>query len=101
EHGHETMMVTTGDPAMERPANLVLMRAPDYKAGSALSRLVNLPSSIYDLGKKRQMADILDSFKPDVMHVFSLNVHMTPSLVQAAYEVGVPVVGTFNDYRHI
>ncbi|WP_332689559.1 glycosyltransferase [Devosia sp.] len=101
ESGHETLMVATGDPQSEHPGNVVLMQAPAYDRGGMLSRLVNLPAAIYDLGKKRQMAEIIAGFKPDIMHVFAINVHLSPSVVQAAHDASVPVVGTFNDYKHI
>lgn len=101
KNGHETMMVATGDPSGDHPDNVVLMQAPSYNSGGALSRLRHLPSAIYDRHKKRQMAQIIADFKPDLLHVFAINVHLSPSIVDAAYEAGIPVVATFNDYKHI
>lgn len=43
---------------------------------------------------------IADS-KPDLVHVFAMHVHLTPSILVAAYEAGVPVVMSCNDYKHI
>lgn len=101
KNGHETMMVATGDPAAAHPDNVVLLEAPEYNSGGALSKLKNLPAAIYDRSKKRRMAEIIAEFKPDLMHVFAINVHLSPSIVDAAYDAGVPVVATFNDYKHI
>jgi len=101
QNGHETMMVATGDPNSEHPDNVVLMDAPAYDRGGPLSKLMNLPAAIYDRGKKRAMAGIIADFKPDLLHVFAVNVHLSPSIVDAANDAGVPIVATFNDYKHI
>jgi len=101
ENGHQTMMVATGDRTADCPDNLELMQAPNYLSGGVLRRAANLPRAIYDRQKKRQMARIIAKFKPDIVHVFAVNVHLSPSIIVAAHEAGIPVVGSFNDYKHI
>lgn len=101
ENGHDTLMVATGTPSPEDPSNLHLMSAPAYDTGSQLQKARHLPRAIYDQSKKREMATLIADFQPDLLHVFSINVHLSPSIVRAATEAGIPVVGTFNDYKHI
>lgn len=101
EAGHETLMVSADDPYEGMPGNLVLMDAPQYLEGSALSRAMHLPAAIYDRRKKAQFAELIRTFKPDLLHIFALNVHLSLSPIDAATEAGIPIVATFNDYKHI
>jgi glycosyltransferase involved in cell wall biosynthesis len=40
-------------------------------------------------------------FNPDLIHVFAIHVHLTPSILEAAKKRGKPVVMSCNDYKHI
>ncbi len=101
ENGHETMMVATGETTQDAPENLRLMQAPAYDSGGTLQKALSLPRAIYDPSKKRQMADLIREFDPDILHTFSINVHLSPAILSAAAKASVPIVGTFNDYKHI
>lgn len=102
ENGNETLMIATGEPAdVADIPNALLLQAPNYKNVSQVTKLLNLGSAIYDKSKKSIVKSALESFAPDVLHVFAINVHLSPSIVVAAHELGIPVVGTFNDYKHI
>jgi glycosyltransferase involved in cell wall biosynthesis len=101
ENGHEILMIATGTSTPEDPANLRRLEAPDYKADSLLTKIKDIPKSIYDSRKRTQVKAIIEKFKPDIVHLFSMNVHLTPAVIDAAFEKNVPLVGTFNDYRHI
>ncbi len=99
--GHQTELISTGDENSTVPNNVHLLKAPDYKNGNPFSKVANLPRAIYDRRKQQQVAQIIDEFQPDIMHIFAINVHLTPAIVYAAKEAGVPVVVTMNDYKHI
>jgi len=101
EAGHETWMVATGTPSPDDPGNLTLLRAPAYDSGGALARMAALPSAIYDRQKRSAFAQVIEDFRPDVFHMFALNVHLSLSPIDAAVAAGVPIVATFNDYKHI
>nr|WP_282099778.1 glycosyltransferase family 4 protein [Qipengyuania mesophila] len=101
-NGHETLMIATGEDADRGGAdNLLLLDAPAYDTGGALSKVRALPSAIWDGRKKSAVKKALKDFDADLLHVFAINVHLSPSIVFAAKELGIPVVGTFNDYKHI
>ena len=100
EHGHDTFFVATGDET-DLPVNVRLLKAPHYDNVGLLTKILNLPSSIYDRRKKAQMAEVITAFRPDIVHAFGVNVHLTPSVLAAAHEAHIPVVLTCNDYRHI
>lgn len=99
--GHQTEMIATGDANSSVPNNVHLLKAPDYKNGNLFTKAANLPRAVYDRRKRQQVAQIIDEFQPDILHIFAINVHLTPAIVYAAKEAGVPVVVTMNDYKHI
>jgi glycosyltransferase involved in cell wall biosynthesis len=101
EAGHETFMVASGTPDGSEPGNLLLLDAPRYASGSLPSRALQLPAAIYDRAKKVRFAEVIREFRPEVMHMFSLNVHLSLSPIDAAAEAGLPIVASFNDYKHI
>lgn len=102
EQGHETLMIASGEKAdLAGADNVLLLKAPAYDSASTLTKARSLPSAIYDRGKKAEVKAALEAFKPDVFHAFAVNVQLTPSVVVAADELGLPIVGTFNDYKHI
>lgn len=101
EAGHETLLVATGSPDENDPENLVLFDAPAYDTGSSLNKLLNLPEAIYSRKKRVGLQELIRQFKPDVVHIFAVNVHLSLSIIDAAEAENVPVVATFNDYKHI
>jgi len=100
-NGHDTWLIATGTPAADEPENLSRLTAPDYKSDSLLTKILDIPKSIYDLRKRTQVKAIIQEYKPDIVHLFSMNVHLTPAVIDAACDENIPLVGTFNDYRHI
>lgn len=102
ENNHTTLMIATGEEGdLVGVSNGLLLEAPAYDAPGALAKLRSLPAAIYDREKKKKVKAALQEFQPDILHVFAMNVHLSPSIVFAAKELGIPVVGTFNDYKHI
>lgn len=102
ERGHETLMIATGSEAdTTNNSNVLLLEAPDYENPSMLTRLRSFPAAIYDRKKKAAVKEALGAFKPDIFHAFNVNVHLSPSVVLAAAELGIPIVGSFNDYKHV
>jgi glycosyltransferase involved in cell wall biosynthesis len=102
ERGHETLLIATGSNADDtNDSNVLLLEAPDYESPSLLAKLRSFPATIYDNKKKAVVKEALREFKPDIFHVFSVNVRLSPSVIVAAAELGVPIVSSFNDYKHI
>ena len=102
ERGHEVAWFSTASPLnvpCDDPA--VFVDPPDYVGGSALRRSARLPGMIYSLEAERRFAALLADFRPDVVHAFAFQTHLTPSILRAAKRAGVPVVVSCNDYKHV
>lgn len=106
-HGHEIKIYTTdyeaagGSDIFVRDENVIFGTSVDYLDGSILSRISNIPKVIYSRKNKQEFSRLLSSFQPDVVHVFAIYTTITPSILDACSEAGIPVVMSCNDYKHI
>jgi glycosyltransferase involved in cell wall biosynthesis len=106
-HGHEVRIFTTDYDAegskdvYTRTPEVVFGESPEYLNGSFIDKIRAIPETIYSKKNKKTFASLLSSFQPDVVHVFALYISITPSILDACSEAGVPVVMSCNDYKHI
>ncbi len=56
---------------------------------------------IYSLEAKRKIIQVIDDFKPDIIHMNNINFQLTPSVIYGAKKRGIPVVQTVHDYQMI
>jgi glycosyltransferase involved in cell wall biosynthesis len=102
EGGHDVAYFATSvDPARADGVRTFLVEPPAYDAGNAIRRAGQIVPTIYSRSVKKRFAAAIRAFRPDLIHVFSIHVHLTPSVLSAAREAGVPVVMSCNDYKHI
>lgn len=56
---------------------------------------------IYSVDAKRKLTKICESFKPDIIHLGNINFQLTPSVIDAAAELQIPVVQTVHDSQMV
>lgn len=106
-HGHEVFFYTTdfeADGAVDiypRDEKTFFGQSFDYLNGSVWSRIANIPKVIYSKPNKEEFRKILREIQPDMVHVFAIYITITPSILEACREEGIPVVMSCNDYKHI
>jgi glycosyltransferase involved in cell wall biosynthesis len=106
-HGHHVKIFTTdynaegSNDVYETTGDVVFGEAADYLKGNIFQRALNIPEIIYSVKNKLLFKKLLLEFKPDVVHVFAIYVTITPSILDACTEAGIPVVMSCNDYKHI
>jgi glycosyltransferase involved in cell wall biosynthesis len=102
ERGHEIAFFSTIDEKNRQSKyEKYFVRAPDYRGGSLFSRASALCNIVYSKEAKNKFALLLRDFKPDIVHVFAMFTHLSPSILHACRDAGVPVVLSCNDYKHI
>lgn len=102
EHGHEVAYFSThasGDAECAQTSYFV--PPPSYTADSTLRQLLGFKNMVYSLPAKASFSRLIADFRPDVVHAFCIQTHLTPSILRAAQEAGVPVVMSCNDYKHL
>jgi len=100
-NGHEVAYFSVAEEDCASPWYNYFPESADYKAGSVLSKVKMFPSMVYSNKSKQAMARLIKNFKPDIIHAFAIYVRLTPSILDAAREAGIPVVMSCNDYKHI
>ena len=102
ENGHEVAYFSTKSDRNEPSEwSKYFVDAPDFKSGNPLTKLKALLSIPYNRSTKKAFEKLLDDFRPDVIHCFNIMTQISPSILVAAKERGIPVVISLNDYKHI
>lgn len=56
---------------------------------------------IYSVEAYKKIGKVLDSFKPDIVHMNNINFQLTPSIIYAIKKRNIPLVQTVHDYQMI
>ncbi len=102
EQGHDVAYFSTA-AEKNRPSKFshYFSEAPNYTEGSLLRKVLGIGRMVYSRGAKGKFKALLKDFRPDVVHVFAIQTHISPSILDACREMNVPVVMSCNDYKHI
>lgn len=108
ERGHEVAYFSTMneheayDKNYSYPdENLFFGKAVNYTNSGIVSKIFKLPSLIHSNENKRLMKEAIRKFKPDLIHCFAIFTTLTPSIMEAAREEGIPVLLLQQDYKMI
>jgi len=88
--------------AMEDPRNLpteyagTFAPARDYDASLSLA---SLASFVHSRPAARRIGQLADAVRPDVAHLHNIYHQLTPSIIDALADRGIPVVMTLHDYK--
>lgn len=101
EQGHQVAYFSAINDAAETPWRDYFPSVASYSEGGLFAKAINLSRIVYNRTAKEAMAKLIADFKPDIIHAFAIYVQLTPAILDAAREAGVPVVMSCNDYKHI
>jgi glycosyltransferase involved in cell wall biosynthesis len=66
-----------------------------------LSRFLYPFKIIYSFEAKKKIMQVIDDFKPDIVHMNNINFQLTPSIIYGIKKKGIPLVQTVHDYQMI
>ena len=66
-----------------------------------LSRFMYPFKIIYSFEAKKKIMQVIDDFKPDIVHMNNINFQLTPSIIDGVKKKGIPLVQTVHDYQMI
>jgi len=72
-----------------------------FRAGGLMSRLRAFRRSLYSGEARAKFASLLESTRPDIVHLQNFRRHLTFSIVEEARSRNIPVVFTAHDYDPI
>ncbi|REK12652.1 MAG: glycosyltransferase [Planctomycetota bacterium] len=98
--GGEATVVALIDALMKRRGHStsLLMRTSKGLDSNFRGKLRAFASGIYNWSARREMARILAADRPDIVHVHNLYPLISPSVLVACRQAGVPVVMTSHNY---
>lgn len=79
-------------------AHVTLVASRDYHQGG-WGALRDAAAMLYSPAARRRMAQLLDRVRPHVVHLHNVYHQLTPSILDAVRERGVPAVMTVHDYK--
>ena len=56
---------------------------------------------LYSFEAKKKILQVIDDFKPDIVHMNNINFQLTPSVIYGIKKRGIPIVQTVHDYQMI
>ena len=68
---------------------------------TGLARFLYPFKILYSMEAERKIGKVLDTFKPDVVHMNNINFQLTPSIIYAVKARNIPLVQTVHDYQMI
>ncbi len=100
--GHEVAVF-----AMQHPKNLpspwsrYFVSRLSFNEGGLRHKLKAPGRILYSLEAKRKFAALIKDFKPDIIHVHNIYHQLSPSILDAARQAGLPVIMHCHDYKLI
>lgn len=101
QEGHDVRYFSAFEDGLDGSQGRYFPPVANYSEGSLAKRLSKFPQMVYNRAAYNKMQELIADFKPDVVHAFAVYVRLTPSVLDAAHDSGVPVVMSCNDYKHI
>lgn len=101
DQGHQVAYFSAMCDAVDTPWKDYFPLVASYSQGDLFSKAINFPRMVYNRSAKQEMERLIKDFKPDIIHAFATHVQLTPAILDAAREAGVPVVMSCNDYKLI
>ena len=71
-------------------------RTMDFHNNS-LSRFTYPFTIIYSSSARRKLSKVIDTFKPDIVHLHGFNFQLTPSVIYEVKKHGLPLIATVHD----
>ena len=98
--GHEVAYLACNDVGVESEWQDYFTDPVDY-ASSPVSAALQAPRMFYSFRSRKAARRLIADFKPDIAHCFAIYTKLTPSILDEFRAHDVPVVCSFNDYKHI
>lgn len=97
--GEDSVMRSEVDMLQSAGHQVELLEADNSSIQSTGSKIVAATSLFYSERSSRRMKKLLATFNPDVLHIHNWFPLLSPSIVSAAHDAGVPVIQTLHNFR--
>lgn len=73
----------------------------DYSNQGTIEKLGSTINTIYSKKNRKKIGQVLDFFKPDIVHIHNYNFQLTPSILPEIKKRGIKVVQTIHDSQMV
>jgi len=102
KHGHDVAYFSTIDRGnINTKWNKYFIKKLDFKTKTFKNSLDKFPKIFYSFEAKKNISKLLDSFKPDIVHLQNIYYYITSSIINEIKKRGIPIVQTVHDYQLI
>lgn len=102
ENGHEVAVFSMNHPNnLESVWSKYFVSRVSFNNQTLLDYLKTPRRVLYSFEAKRKFKRLLKDFKPDIIHCHNIYHHISPSILDAAYDLKIPVVLHLHDYKLI
>src|SRR4051812_43085302 len=97
--GEDSVVAAEQSLLTQHGEQIELLSVDNDEIKGGLSKIVTAISSGYSFCSRSLVADKLRAFQPDVVHLHNWFPVLSPSILHACSDAGVPVVHTLHNYR--
>lgn len=102
ENGHDVAFFSTLDKDnLESEYSKYFIEAPNFKSRNLITKMLSFIYIPYNFKAKTKFRKLIFNFKPDLIHVFGIGTHISPSILDVAKAHNIPTIISCNDYKHI
>lgn len=102
KHGHSVAYFSINDGSELETEWSRYFPTQTYSKNESLSaRLIAFPTTVYSFSARRRMKQLINDFRPDIVHAIEVYFKLTPSILDACGSENIPVVLSSNDYKLI
>lgn len=102
ENGHEVAYFSTEDPEnLKTSYSKYFVKSPNFREGNILHKAKEFIKIPYNFEARNKFSQLIEDFKPDLIHVFNIITHISPSILDVARKKNIPLIISCNDYKHI
>lgn len=101
ENNHEVAYFSPLDEVVNSVWQEYFPKTQEYKKTNVFQGIANVKNLIYNKETKLNFERLVNDFKPDLVHVFSVHIRLTPSFFEICEKRNIPLIMSCNDYKHI
>lgn len=99
--GEDSVMASEVEMLRGHGHEVELLEADNRTIDGAVAKIAAAGSVFHSPESCRRMAGLIEDFRPDIVHLHNWFPLLSPSILAAAYDAGVPLVQTLHNYRMI
>lgn len=99
--GEDSVMRSEVEMLRSAGHQIALLEADNQAIDGTLVKIAAAGSLFHSSSSNRRMAELLRTFKPDVVHLHNWFPLLSPSMIGVARAAGVPVVQTLHNFRMV